>query len=158
MKAARAFARRAVVLALVFVALTPTSVLAFTPPAPGNPGNHFGELLHNPHMQPPPPASGGKGGGNNNGSTGISNALPAGGNAGGATSPTIDLPALQVNPASGGGYEALTAASGFGQDSVLVVIILAALVAANVALAVIYVVRGGNFLIRRVLSPVPATA
>lgn len=108
-----------------------------------------------------PPGGGGNGGGNNGGntgSTGITNALSTGGNTGGATAPSIQLPALQLNPATGGGYEALTAAFGFGQDSVLVVIILAALVATNIVLAVVYGVRGGNFLIRRILSPIPAAA
>lgn len=109
-----------------------------------------------------PPGGGGNGGGNNGGgntgSTGITNALPTGGNTGGEAAPSIELPALQLNPAAGGGFETLTTAFGFGQDSVLVVVILAALVAANIVLAVVFGVRGGNFLVRRILSPIPAAA
>lgn len=104
-----------------------------------------------------PPGGGGNGGGSN-GSTRIFNALSTAGNTGGATAPSVALPELQLNPAPGGGFAALTRALGFGHDSVLVVIILAALVAANVAWAVVYGARGGNFLIRRVLRPIPATA
>ena len=155
MKAARTFARHAVVLALVFVALTPTSVLAFTPPAPGNPGNHFGELLHNPHMQQTPGGGGNNGGGS--GSTGVVNAFSNGTN-GGETTPALSIPAFDLQPANDGGFSALTAAFNLGQDSVLVVVILAALIAANVVLGVLYAARGGNFLVRRVLRPVPATA
>ncbi len=155
MKAARACTRHAVVLALVFLALTPTAALAFTPPAPGNPGRHLGELLHNPHLQVATPGGGGQGTGT--GPSGITNALSTV-TGGGPSEPSIDFPAFQLASASGGGFSSLTAESTVGRDSVLVVAILAALIAANVVLAVVYVARGGNFLIRQVLQPVPAAA
>lgn len=159
MRIARVLARHAVALALVLVALAPTSVLAFTPPAPGNPGHHYGELIHNPHMQPSPGGGGGNnGGGANNGSSGISNSLWIGGSAS-DQGPSIDTPGVELSPTTGGGFDTVAAVVvDSGQNSALVVIILAALIAANVSFAVVYVARGGNFLMRRVLSPVPAAA
>ena len=52
----------------------------------------------------------------------------------------------------------LTAGSNPGQDAWLVVIILAALIAANITAGVIYVSRGANYLIRRGLRPAPVAA
>lgn len=156
--AARVCARHAVVLALVFAALSPMSVLAFTPPAPGNPGNHFGELLHNPHMHSPAPGGGGGGGGRaGNGSSGITNALQIGTNVT-SSAPSIAFPSLEFQPPTGGEFSSLTPAFNLGQDSVLVVLIVAALIAANVALGVLYLARGGNFLLRRALRPDPVAA
>lgn len=154
MKAARVRAWRAVLLPLAFLALAPTSVLAFNPPAPGNPGLHIGEYLHNPHLQTAP---GGGGLGTGTGSNGTTNASSFQAAAGEST-PTISFPVLQLQPGSGGGFSSLTAGFNFGQDSVLVVAILAALIAANVVLGVVYVARGGNFLLKQALRPVPAVA
>lgn len=153
MRVARVCARHAVVCAFVFLALTPMSALAFTPPAPGNPGNHIGEFLHNPHLQTPqvggvapliPPAS----------QLGTDSA----GSESSASFPSITLPSLDLQRSGGAALAALTPGSNHWQDSLLVVVILAALIAANVVLGVLYAARGGNFLVRRTLRVAPATA
>jgi hypothetical protein len=148
--AARYFARHAVLLVFLFLALTPASVLAFNPPDPNSPGKHTGEYLHNPHMQnSQTPAPGG-------GSTGVQNAFGAY-KSGSASDTSTELPAFEFQP-TGGALPPLTAGTNLGNDAWLVVIILAALIAANLVLGVLYLSRGGNFVYRRVLRPAPATA
>ena len=155
MKVARAVARRALIVAVgsvVLLVLAPASVLAFTPPAPGNPGNHYGELLHNPHMRTGQPAPGPGGGNNNGGGNNFQNAF-GGTRSGFAGDSTGGLPAFQfqATPLS---LPQLTAGVNLGQDAWLVVILLASLLAANVVLAVLYVSRGGHYMYRRALRPV----
>ena len=156
MRVARVCARHAVVCAFVFLALAPMSALAFTPPAPGNPGNHIGEFLHNPHLQTPqvggvapliPPASQS---GTDTAGTESSPSSPS--------FPSVTLPSLDLQRSGGAALAALTPASNHWQDSLLVVVILAALIAANVVLGVLYAARGGNFLVRRTLRVASATA
>lgn len=156
MKVARAFARavarRALFVPFVFLALAPASVLAFTPPDPNSPGNHYGEYLHNPHMRSGQPAPG-PGGGNNGGAgNGIQNAF-GGARSGSPGANTGGLPAFQFQapPVS---LPQLTGGANLGQDAWLVVVILASVIAANVALGVVYVARGGNYVYRRALRPV----
>ena len=153
MRVARAAARHAVLLVFVVLALTPTAAFAFTPPDPNKPGHHYGEYLHNPHLQSTPvvpvpvPGSGGKGG------QGIQNAFA--GPISAANTP--ELPTLQFQPTSLN-LPALIAANSVGKDLWWVAVILAALIAANVVLGVLWLARGGNFVLRRSLRLVPATA
>jgi hypothetical protein len=154
LRVARFVARHVVLVLFVFLALTPASVLAFTPPDPNSPGHHFGEYLHNKHLQPspttPPP-----GGGSNPGTVFQTafGALKSGtteANAG-------PLPSFHFQPI-GLVVPALTAASNVGKDAWWVVVLLAAFIAANVVLAVFYASRAGNYVARRVLRPTPAIA
>ena len=154
MTAARNGARISIFLLFLFLALTPTSAFAFSPPDPNNPGKHTGEYLHNPHMltsQAPTP-----GGANGSANGGLGNS--SGVNKNGSSSvQSSALPDFQFQMA-GAALPQLTAGSNLGQDAWLVVIILAALIAANIAVGVIYVSRGGHYLIRRGLRPAPAAA
>ena len=155
MRIARVVARYAVILLFLFLALSPATVLAFNPPDPNSPGHHYGEYLHNGHLQTlqPPPAPGG--GTNNNGGD-IQNAF--GGLKSGAAVPSTEaLPAFHFQPI-GLVVPQLTAASNAGLDAWWVVVLLAAFIAANVVLAVLYVSRGGNYVVRLVLRPLPASA
>ena len=153
---ARVVARVEVLLLFVFLALLPATVLAFNPPDPNSPGHHYGEYLHNKHLQTTAPPGGGNNG-NNGGGGGIQNSFGGlksgtqGQNEGGA------LPTFQFQPI-GLGVPALLAASNVGKDAWWVVILLASFIAANVVLAVIYGSRGGNYVVRRVLRFIPATA
>lgn len=153
LKVARAVARRVLFSAvafLVLLTLAPAPVLAFTPPDPNSPGHHYGEYIHNRHMQSGQPAPGpGGGGGANGGQTVFGN-----GRAGTAGATTGGLPAFEFHPTSLS-LPQLTGGVNLGQDAWLVVIILASLVAANVALFVIYVSRGGHYVFRRALPPIP---
>lgn len=125
-------------------------MFAFTPPDPNSPGHHFGEYLHNPHLQSTPtvPVAGGGG----NGGGGIqdsfapvsSTSMPA-------------LPTLQFQPA-GLNLPALTAANIVGKDLWWVAVILAAVIATVVVQGVLWIARGGNFVLRRGLRLVPVTA
>src|SRR5258706_6898150 len=74
LRIARVVARDAVILLFVFLALSPATVFAFNPPDPNSPGHHYGEYLHNWHLQTsqPTPAPGG---GNNNNGGGVQNAF-----------------------------------------------------------------------------------
>lgn len=151
MRVARAVARHALVLVFLVLALTPTTAFAFTPPDPNNPGHHYGEYLHNPHLQSTPaatvPGSGGNGGG------GIQDSFAGPVNA----ASTLMLPALQFQPTSLD-LPALNAADNIGKDLWWVAVILAAVIAPNVVLGVLWLARAGNFVLRRGLRPVPATA
>ncbi len=154
MRIARVVARDAVILLFVFLALSPATVLAFNPPDPNSPGHHYGEYLHNRHLQTsqPPPAPGG---GNNNGS-GVQNAF--GVLKSGAAGPSSDaLPAFHFQPI-GLVVPQRTAESKAGLDVWWVVVLLAAFITANVVLGVLYASRGGNYVVRRVLRLLPATA
>lgn len=153
MKIARAVARRALLVPFALVALAPATVLAFTPPNP-SPGHHYGEYLHNKHLQTsqPTPAPGG---GSNDGS-GIQNAF--GTPKSGTPDPSGDpLPSFHFQRA-GQVLPALSTSSNAAKDAWWVVVLLAAFIAANVVLAVIYVSRGGNYVVRRVLRIALATA
>jgi len=155
LRIARFVARHAVLLLLVFLAVAPATVLAFNPPDPNGPGHHYGEYLHNKHLQTsqPPPAPGG--GNNNGGGGGIQNAF--GPLKSGAAGPNLEaLPAFHFQP-NGLAVPALTAGSNAGQDAWWVVILLASFIAANVVLAVLYGSRGANYVARRVLRLVPET-
>lgn len=151
MRVARPVARRAVLFLFVFLAFSPATVLAFTPPDPNSPGNHYGEYLHNKHMQtsqpPPPPAPGGGGG--------IQNAF--GVLKSGTSGNLATLPGFHFQP-TGLVVPQLTAGSNVGKDAWWVVVLLAAFIAANVVLAVLYVSRGGNYVVRRVLRIAHTTA
>jgi len=154
LRIARVVARDAVILLFVFLALSPATVLAFNPPDPNSPGHHYGEYLHNRHLQTsqPPPAPGG---GNNNG-RGVQNAF--GVLKSGAAGPSSDaLPAFHFQPI-GLVVPQLTAESKAGLDVWWVVVLLAAFIAANVVLGVLYASRGGNYVVRRVLRWLPPTA
>jgi hypothetical protein len=144
---ARLVTRDAVILLFVFLALSPATVLAFNPPDPNSPGHHHGEYLHNKHLQAPPLPGGGGG---------IQNAFGVL-KSGGAGPPTQALPAFHFTP-NGLSVPALTAGRNAGKDAWWVVVLLAAFLAANVVLAVLYVSRGGNYVVRRVLRLLPATA
>lgn len=150
MTAARKVARISIFLLFLFLALSPASALAFNPPDPSSPGKHTGEYLHNPHMQTSqaPTPSGTNGGLGN--SFGVNKS-------GSSSVQSSQLPDFQFQMA-GSALPPLTAGSNLGQDAWLVVIILAALIAANVVVFVIYVSRGGHYLIRRGLRPVPVAA
>lgn len=154
MKVARAVARRALFIPFVFLALAPATVLAFTPPDPNSPGHHYGELIHNPHLKSgqPTPGPGNNGGGGN----GIQNAFGSA-RFGSAGPNTGGLPAFQFQPTPLS-LPQLTGGANLGQDALLVVIILASFLAANVALGVLYVARGSHHVYRRVLRPVPVPA
>jgi len=149
LRIARLVARDGVILLFVFLALSPATVLAFNPPDPNSPGHHYGEYLHNRHLQtsqPPPAPSGG----------GVQNAF--GGLKSGAAGPSSDaLPAFHFQRI-GLVVPQLTAESKAGLDAWWVVVLLAAFIAANVVLGVLYASRGGNYVVRRVLRPLPATA
>ncbi len=149
MRIARLVARDGVILLFVFLALSPATVLAFNPPDPNSPGHHYGEYLHNRHLQtsqPPPAPSGG----------GVQNAF--GGLKSGAAGPSSDaLPAFHFQRI-GLVVPQRTAESKAGLDVWWVVVLLAAFIAANVVLGVLYASRGGNYVVRRVLRPLPATA
>jgi len=152
---ARVVARNALLLLFFVLALFPATVLAFNPPDPNSPGHHFGEYLHNKHLQnsPPSPTPGGN---NNGGGGGIQNSF--GGLTSGTGGPgTYTLPAFHFQR-NGLALPALTAAASAGKDAWWVVVLLAAFIAANVVLAVLYVSRGGNFIVRRVLRALPANA
>lgn len=153
MTAARFVVRHSILLLFLFLALIPTSAQAFNPPDPNSPGNHTGEYLHNPHMQ----NSQTPGGGGNSGTpgSGVQNAFGSF-KTGSGSLPSTSPPSFEFQP-SGATLPALTAGSSLGQDAWLVVVILAALIAANVVLGVLYASRGGNFLVRRVLRPAPVT-
>jgi len=156
LRVARLVARDAVILLFVLLALSPATVLAFNPPDPNSPGHHYGEYLHNKHLQTsqPPPAPGG--GNNNGGGGGIGNAL--GVVKSGAAGPSAEaLQAFHFQPI-GLVVPLLTAESHAGLDAWWVVVLLATFIAANVVLAVLYVSRGGNYVVRRVLRSLPATA
>ena len=156
MRIARVVARDAVILLFVFLTLSPATVLAFNPPDPNSPGHHYGEYLHNRHLQTsqPPPAPGG--GNTNGGGGGVQNAF--GGLKSGAAGPSSDaLPAFHFQRI-GLVVPQLTAESKAGLDAWWVVVLLAAFIAANVVLGVLYASRGGNYVVRRVLRPLPATA
>jgi hypothetical protein len=146
---ARLVARDAVILLFVFLALSPATALAFNPPDPNSPGHHYGEYLHNRHLQtlqPPLPGGGG----------GIHDAV--GVLKSGAAGPGAEaLPAFHFQP-NGLSVPALTAGGNVGKDAWWVVILLAAFIAANVVLAVLYVSRGGNHVVRRALRLLPVTA
>ena len=150
---ARAVARVQLLSLVVFLALLPATVLAFNPPDPNSPGHHYGEYLHNKHLQTAQPPGGGN---NNGGGGGIQNSF-GGLKSGAGGSNEAALPAFHFQP-NGLVVPALNAGLSVGKDALWVVILLAALIAANVVLAVIYVSRGGNYLVRRVLRFVPATA
>ncbi len=150
MRVAQVFARHALLLPFAFVALSPATALAFNPPDPNSAGHHYGEYLHNKHLQSsqPTPAPGNGGG--------IQNSLGA--LKSGTTEPSADsLPAFHFQP-EGLVVPALTARSNVGKDAWWVVVLLAAFLAANVVLAVLYVSRGANYAVRRALRPMPATA
>ena len=157
--AARAGARLSIPLLFLFLALAPSSVLAFHPPDP-TPGKHTGEYLHNPHMQSsqvPVPGGSTNGtppGGVHNSFGSLKNGSPADPPASSSQGQQSDV---QIQTA-GASLPALTSGSNLGQDAWLVVIILAALIAANVVLGVLYASRGGNYLVRRMLRPAPVTA
>lgn len=154
MRAARSVARHSVLFLFLFVALSPATVLAFSPPNPGGPGNHLGEYLHNPHLQasqPAPPP----GGGSNGGGGGVTEALAIP-QSGGEGPNLAALHAFRFQP-RGFAIPALHSASSAGGDAWWVVALLAAFLAANVVLAVLYVSRGGNFIYMRVLRLVTAT-
>lgn len=155
MRVARAVARHAVLLVFVFLALSPGVVLAFTPPDPNSPGHHYGEYLHNKHLlsSQPAPAPGGGGG---NGGGGIQNAF-GGLKSGTETQSAVALPGFHFQPI-GLVVPFLSSASSVGADAWWVVVLLASIIAANVVLAVIYVSRGGNYVVRRALRLVPSTA
>jgi len=156
LRIARVVARDAVILLFVFLALSPATVFAFNPPDPNSPGHHYGEYIHNKHLQTsqPPPAPGG---GNNNGSGGgIHNALGVLKSGAAGPSPAA-LPAFHFQHI-GLVVPQLTAESKAGLDAWWVVVLLAAFIAANVVLGVLYVSRGGNYAVRRVLRSLPATA
>ena len=157
MRIARVVARHAFPVLFALLALSPATVLAFNPPDPNSPGHHYGEYLHNKHLltSPPPPAPGG-GGNNNGGGGGIRNAF-GGLNPGTESQNTPALPAFHFQPV-GLVVPALSAASNVGKDAWWVVVLLAAFIAANVVLVVLYVSRGGNYVVRRVLRPLLATA
>jgi hypothetical protein len=147
---------RALMLLFALLALFPAVVLAFTPPDPNGPGHHFGEYIHNPHLQGLQPSPGpGGGGGGSTGSSGVGNAFGATNS--GTTVNHTDLPAFQFQ-ANGLGLPALTAGSLVGKDAVWVVILLASFITANVVFLVIYLSRAGNYLYRVALRLVPATA
>lgn len=151
MRVARAVARHAVPFLFAFLALTPAAVLAFTAPDPNSPGHHYGEYLHNKHLlaSQPTPAPGG-------GGNGIQNAL--GTLESGAAGPNLQaLLAFHFQPI-GLALPPLSAATNIGKDAWWVVVLLAAFIAADVVLAVLYVSRGGNFVVRRALRLVPSTA
>ena len=155
MRIARIVARDAVILLFLFLALSPVTVLAFNPPDPNSPGNHFGEYIHNKHVQTSQPAPAPGGGTNNNGG-GIQNAF--GVLKSGSAGPSSEaLPAFHFQPI-GLVVPQLTAASNAGLDAWWVVVLLAAFIAANVVLAVLYVSRGGNHVVRLVLRRLPASA
>ena len=147
MRVARVCARHALLPLFVCLALAPTSVLAFNPPDPNNPGHHYGEYLHNKHLQSQKAPLPGPG----RGGTGVQNALVR------TAGNPVELPALQFEP-SNLSLPALIAANSVGKDALLVVIVLAALIAANVVLGVIYLSRGWSYIFTRALRPVPATA
>lgn len=147
MTVARLVARDAVILLFVLLALSPATVLAFNPPDPNSPGHHHGEYLHNKHLQAPPLPGGGGGIQNTFG------ALKSGSAGPGAEA----LPAFHFQP-NGLSVPALTAGGNIGKDAWWVVVLLAAFIAANVVLAVLYVSRSGNQVVRRVLRLLPATA
>jgi len=157
LRVARLVARDAVILLFVFLALSPATVLAFNPPDPNSPGHHYGEYLHNKHAQTsqPPPAPGG-GNNSNGGGGGIRNAF--GVLKSGAAGPSPEaLPAFHFQPV-GRVVPQLAAESKAGLDAWWVDVILAAFIAANVALALLYVSRGGHYVVRVVLRPQPPTA
>jgi hypothetical protein len=148
LRIARLVARHAVILLFLFLALSPATVLAFNPPDPNSPGHHYGEYIHNRHLQTsqPPPAPGG----------GIQNAFSV--LKSGSAGPSSEaLPAFHFQPI-GLVVPQLTAASSAGLDAWWVVVLLAALIAANVVLAVLYVSRGVNYVVRLALRPLPASA
>ena len=123
-------------------------MLAFNPPEPTSAGYHYGEYIHNRHLQTsqPPPAPGG----------GIQNAF--GVLKSGAAGPIPEaLPAFHFQPI-GLVVPQLTTASSAELDAWWVVVLLAAFIAANVVLAVLYVSRGGNYVVRLALRPLPASA
>jgi hypothetical protein len=154
LRIAHVVARGELFLLFAFLALLPSTVLSFNPPDPNSPGHHYGEYLHNKHLQnsQPPPAPGG--GGSNGG--GIQNSF------GGLKSGTggqneAALPAFHFQPV-GLVVPQLTAWSNVSKDAWWVVILLAAFIAANVVLLVLYVSRGGNYVVRLVLRRLPPTA
>jgi hypothetical protein len=151
LRIARLVARDAVILLFLFLALSPVTVLAFNPPDPNSPGHHYGEYIHNRHLQTsqPPP-----GGGNNNGG-GIQNAFGVLKSGSPGPSPQA-LPAFHFQHI-GLVVPQLTAASSAGLDAWWVVVLLAAFIAANVVLAVLYVSRGGNYVVRLALRSLPAS-
>jgi hypothetical protein len=156
LRIARVVARDAVILLFVFLALSPATVLAFNPPDPNSPGHHHGEYLHNRHLQTSQPLPGGGSSNNNGGGDGIHNAF--GVLKSGAAGPSPEaLPAFHIQR-TGLVVPQLTAESKAGLDAWWVVVLLAAVIAANVVLAVVYVSRGGNYVVRRILRPLPATA
>src|SRR5690348_17005752 len=146
---ARVVARNALLLVFLVLALFPVTVLAFNPPDPNSPGHHFGEFLHNKHLQTSQPSPAPGGNNNSGGGGGIQNSF--GGLTSGTGGPgTYTLPAFHFQP-SGLALPALTAASSVGKDAWWVVVLLAAFIAADVVLAVLYLSRGGNYAVRRVL-------
>ena len=147
MTVARVVARDAVILLFVFLALTPATVLAFNPPDPNSPGHHYGEYLHNKHLQAPPLPGGG------GGIQDTFGVLKSGAAGPGAET----LPAFHFQP-NGLSVPALTADGNADKDAWWVVVLLASFIAANVVLAVLYVSRGGNHVVRRVLRLLPVTA
>ena len=155
MRIARVVARDAVILLFVFLALSPATVFAFNPPDPNSPGHHYGEYLHNWHLQTSQPTPAPGGGNNNNGGS-VQNAF--GVLKSGAAGPSSEgLPAFHFQPI-GLVVPQLNAESKAGLDAWWVVLLLAAFIAANVVLAVLYVSRGGNYMVRLALRPLPATA
>lgn len=151
MRAARVVARHAVLVLFVVLAIAPVTALAFTPPNPNNPGNHYGEYLHNPHLQQPASTPAGGGGG------GIRNSFNGLGAATEAPSSVGAAQAFQFRP-RGLSFPELTSALTLGKDAWWVAIILAAVVATNVALGVLWLARATNFLLQRSKRLVLATA
>jgi hypothetical protein len=156
LRIARLVARHAVILLLVFLALSPATVLAFNPPDPNSPGHHYGEYLHNWHLQTSQPAPAPAPGGGNNNSGGIQNAFGVLKSGSAGPSPEA-LPAFHFQHI-GMVVPQLTAASNAELDAWWVVVLLAAFIAANVVLAVLYVSRGGNYVLRLVLRQLPISA
>ena len=152
MRVARVVARHAVLLLFVVLAIAPATALAFTPPDPNNPGNHYGEYLHNPHLQQQAPTPGGGGGGN-----GIQNSFGSLGLSTAVQPSAESTPAFQFQP-RGLAFPELTSALSLGRDAWWVAIILAAIVATNVALGVLWLARATNFLLQRSKRLVLATA
>jgi hypothetical protein len=157
LRIARVAARNAVVFLFALLAISPATALAFNPPDPNSPGHHYGEYLHNKHLRSsqPTPAPGG-GNSNKGGGGGIQNSF--GVLKSGAAGPSaLTLPAFHFQP-NGLALPALIAGSNAGKDAWWVVVLLASFIAANVVLVVLYGTRGGNYVVRRVLRPMLATA
>lgn len=137
-----------IVAALLALALLPTAVLAENPTNNGH-HYHYGWVHHKtpPNATTPPPTTVGTPKVKHttvpaavapSGVTGA--ALPATEHLVPSTSTTTPVAALVPTPVS---------------NPWLLVIVLASIVAANVAMGVLGLARGGNFVVRRVLDPVP---